>query len=62
MQTQILIEKINNLSKENLIEVEDFGDFLLEKSKRQVEKSNFQEVSDYAEKHAGSEVDSIDLA
>ena len=62
MQTQTLIEKINNLSEENLVKVEDFVDFLLEKAKRPVEKSNFQEIVDYAEKHAGSEVDSIDLA
>ncbi len=57
MQTQTLIEKINNLSAEKIYEVEDFVDFLQEKSKRQIDESRFRAISEYAEKHAGSEVD-----
>lgn len=58
MQTQTLIKKIENLPAEKIYEVEDFVDFLLAKVKRSVKKINFQEIADYAEKHAGSEVDS----
>ena len=57
MQTQNLIEKINNLPLEKIYEVEDFVDFLQEKSKRQLYQSRFQAIAEYAEKHAGSEVD-----
>jgi len=57
MQTQVLIEKINNLPTDKLYEVEDFVDFLQEKLKRQAKESRFQAISEYAEKHAGSETD-----
>ena len=57
MHTQTLIEKINNLPAEKLNEVEDFVDFLQEKSKRQINELRFQAISEYAEKHAGSDAD-----
>lgn len=57
MQTQTLIEKINNLPAEKIYEVEDFVDFLQAKSKRQIEESSFRAISEYAEKHAGSDAD-----
>ena len=57
MQTQTLIEKINNLPVEKLYEVEDFVDFLQEKLKRQVCESRFRAISEYAEEHAGSDAD-----
>lgn len=57
MQTQTLIEKINKLPLEKIYEVEDFVDFLQEKSKRQIEESRFDAISKYAEQHAESEVD-----
>lgn len=57
MQTQILIEKINELPTEKIYEVEDFVDFLQEKLKREAKESRFQAISEYAEKHAGSEID-----
>ncbi len=57
MQTQVLIEKINSLPIEKLDEVEDFVDFLQAKLKRQAKESRLQAISEYAEKHAGSDVD-----
>ncbi|MCY7376778.1 MAG: hypothetical protein LH472_12530 [Pyrinomonadaceae bacterium] len=54
MQTQMLIEKINKLPVEKLYEVEDF---LQEKLQRQVSESRFRAISEYAEQHAGSDVD-----
>ena len=57
MQTQNLIEKINNLPAEKIYEVEDFVDFLQEKSKRQLYQSRFQAIAEYAEKHAGGDAD-----
>lgn len=57
MQTQILIEKINKLPVEKLYEVEDFVDFLQEKSKRQISESRLRAISEYAEKHAESDTD-----
>lgn len=42
---------------EKIYEVEDFVDFLQEKMKREAKESRFQTISEYAEKHAGSEID-----
>ena len=57
MQTQILFEKINDLPIEKIYEVEDFVDFLQEKLKRQAKESRFRAISEYAEQHAGSDID-----
>ena len=57
MQTQVLIEKINGLPTEKLDEVEDFVDFLQEKLKRQAKDLRLRAISEYAEKHAGSDAD-----
>ncbi len=57
MQIQTLIEKINNLPAEKICEVEDFVEFLQEKSKGQIIEARFQAISEYAEKHAGSNAD-----
>ncbi len=57
MQTEVLIEKINGLPAEKVIEVEDFVDFLKEKLARQTKESRYRAISEYAEKHAGSDAD-----
>ena len=57
MQTEIFIEKINCLPMEKIYEVEDFVDFLQEKLKRQAKESRSRAISEYAERHAGSDVD-----
>lgn len=57
MQTQILIEKINNLPPEKNCEVENFVDFLQEKLKREAKETRFRDISSYAEQHAESDVD-----
>ena len=57
MQTQTIIEKINGLPPEKLVEVEDFIDFLKEKSNREIKESRFQIISEYAAKHAESDAD-----
>ena len=41
MQTELLVEKINNLPTEQISEVNDFVEFLREKSKRQAKESRF---------------------
>lgn len=60
MQTQILMEKINELPTDKLVEVEDFVDFLKEKSARQAKESRHRAIAEYAEKHAGSDVNLIE--
>lgn len=57
MQTQILFEKISELPTEKIYEVEDFVDFLQKKLKRQAKESRSRVISEYAEKHAGSNAD-----
>lgn len=57
MQTDVLMEKINSLPMEKVSEVEDFVDFLREKIERQAGRERFQKISEYAEKHAGSDAD-----
>ena len=57
MQTQTLFEKINSLPNEKIYEIEDFVDFLQEKLKRQEKEARFQAISEYAEKHAGTDAD-----
>ncbi|MDQ3131132.1 MAG: DUF2281 domain-containing protein [Pyrinomonadaceae bacterium] len=57
MQTQILIEKINNLPPEKIYEVENFVDFLQEKLKREAKETRFRDISNYAEQHAESDAD-----
>ena len=42
---------------EKIYEVEDFVDFLQEKLKRQAKESRSRAISEYAERHAGSDVD-----
>ncbi len=57
MQTQVSIEKINSLPTEKLDEVEDFVDFLQAKLKRNAKESRLQAISEYADRHAGSDMD-----
>ncbi len=57
MQTETLMEKINNLPIEKVCEVEDFVDFLKEKIARENKNDIFQAIAEYTERHAGSDAD-----
>ena len=57
MQNQILLEKLNELPPHKISEVEDFIDFLRYKSAGKSEDLRYSAISDYAEKHAGSDMD-----
>lgn len=57
MQTEVLIEKINGLPFEKISEVEDFVDFLTEKSARETKDARRRAIAEYAEKHAGTDAD-----
>jgi Protein of unknown function (DUF2281) len=54
MQEETLFEKIKSLPPERVAEVEDFVDFLAQRSAR---SSIHQAIAAYAAEHAGSEVD-----
>ena len=54
MQEETLFEKIKSLPPERVAEVEDFVDFLAQRSAR---SARHQAIAAYAAEHAGSEVD-----
>ena len=57
MQNQVLLEKLNELPPHKISEVEDFIDFLRHKTVHKTEDLRYQAISDYAEEHAGSDMD-----
>jgi len=57
MQNQVLLEKLNELPPHKISEVEDFIDFLRHKAERKSEDLRYRAISEYAEEHAGSDMD-----
>lgn len=57
MQSELLIEKINNLPPEKIAEVEDFVDFLQQKNRQNADDRLADEIAAYASAHAGTEAD-----
>lgn len=55
-QNASLIDKINNLPRERIAEVEDFVDFLAQRSSAASEK-RAEQIAVYAAEHAGSRFD-----
>lgn len=57
MTTQVLIEKINKLPIEKVIEVEDFVEFLYQKTVKNQREMRSKKIAEYADKFAQTDVD-----
>lgn len=56
-QTEALIEKIKGLPPDKISEVEDFVDFLFQRTTQQARRERHEAIAAYAEQFAGTEVD-----
>jgi Protein of unknown function (DUF2281) len=57
MQTESLIEKIMGLPPDKISEVEDFVDFLSQRTMQQTRRARHEAIAAYAVQFAGTEAD-----